>query len=245
MKSARTVAGGFRPGIARFVALASAAAMLAASPAGACVAPSALVILDASYSMRNMVARTGQTRFAIARAAVTAFVDRYPGDGHIALRFIGAVAVPTYDGCTDSALVVPFAPAQFNREPFQLALTRARPNGLTPIDLALTEAGKDFMGREPGKLIILITDGLDTCGGSPCSTAEALARQGFTIHTIGFLADRNARRDLQCVAQATGGQYFDVPVALQLTQTLRGLLSDCPIAALPSRPVTPLGPRTA
>jgi Ca-activated chloride channel family protein len=208
--------------------------LLVASPAGACIGPSALVILDASYSMRNMVARTGQTRFAIARAAVTAFVDRYPGDGHIALRFIGAVAAPTYDGCTDSVLVVPFAPAELNREPFQLALTRARPNGLTPIDLALNEAGKDFAGRDPGRLIILITDGLDTCGGSPCSTAMALARDGFTIHTIGFLADRNARRDLQCVAQATGGQYFDVPVALQLVETLKGLLNDCPVAIGPT-----------
>jgi Ca-activated chloride channel family protein len=217
----------------RLIASTAAAAMLAASSADACIGPSALVILDASYSMRSMVARTSQTRFAVARSAVTAFVERYPGEGDIALRFVGATAAVTYDGCTDSTLVVPFAPAYLNREPFRKALAAARPNGLTPLDLALNEAVKDFAGPTQQKLIVLISDGLDTCGGSPCSTAMMLALEGFTIHTIGFLADRSARRELQCIAQATGGRYFDVPVALQLSETLNGLLAGCPIAALP------------
>jgi Ca-activated chloride channel family protein len=196
-------------------------------------------MLDSSYSMKRPVAQAAATRFNVARDALRGFIDRFPPTGYLALRFYGSEHVVTRNHCEDSLLAVPFAPAQENVEPLKLALAQAHARGVTPLAYALEQAGTDFPGNAVEKLIVIVSDGLESCGGNPCAAAAALGRQGFVINTIGFLADRDARRQLQCVADATGGQYFHVPVNIGLQEKLDEAFAGCPIAAAPTeRPVT-------
>jgi Ca-activated chloride channel family protein len=218
------------------VALIAALTIPLVPAAQACIPPerAALLILDASYSMLRTVPRSGQTRFTIAREAIISLVELFPDDGRLALRFYGSDTFATRNNCHDTHLAVPFGASKVNRDAIKLALSAAHARGVTPIEYALQQAAGDFTA-DPGieRLIVVVTDGIESCGGNPCAAATALAVQGFVINTIGFLVDRSARQQLQCMAKVTGGSYFEAPVAAQLKDRLKDALYDCPVAALP------------
>jgi Ca-activated chloride channel family protein len=224
------------PAPVRFVlALTAALAVPLVPAAHACIPPqrAALLILDASYSMLRTVPRTGITRFNFARQAVISLVDLFPDDGRLALRFYGGDSFATRNDCRDTRLAVPFGASAANRDAIKLALSAAHARGVTPIAYALEQAVGDFAGNQAlEKLIVVVTDGIESCSGDPCAAATALAAQGFVINTIGFMVDRGARQQLQCMAQVSGGFYFDVPVAVDLKDRLKDALYDCPIAGL-------------
>jgi Ca-activated chloride channel family protein len=62
----------------------------------------------------------------------------------------------------------------------------------------------------------VVSDGKETCQGDPVVAARALAAKGTTVHTVGFVVDTAARGQLQAIARATGGTYFDAPVGPEL-----------------------------
>jgi Ca-activated chloride channel family protein len=212
-----------------------AALALAVGPAAAACVPSdsdALLILDLSYSMLQS-AGNGTNRINAARQALETAVDRFPDNGRIALRFYGSEAGGTLHTCVDSILAVPFATAAVNRLPIRAALAAARARGLTPIAYALQQAVGDFQGDHIGRTIVLVSDGSDTCGGDACAAATQLGSEGFIINTIGFLSDIHGARELQCIALASGGQFFSVRTAARLADTLLQAFGVCPIALGP------------
>ena len=74
---------------------------------------------------------------------------------------------------------------------------------------------------------MLVSDGKETCQGDPVVAAKALAAKGITVHTVGFIVDTAARGQLQAIARATGGTYFDAPVGPELPDTLKSALNAC------------------
>jgi Ca-activated chloride channel family protein len=207
--------------------------MALAPVAQACEPRDALLILDASESMtRN--SGSGPPRMSVARRAVQAALDIFPDDARIALRLYGSQAGAGVRNCEDSVLVVGFAPAATNRIEITEAMSRVRARGLTPIEYALEEAAGDFP-EDATRTIILVSDGRESCGGDPCAAAAKLATQGFVINTVGFQVDRVGQSQLMCIAKASGGQYFDVPVAVGLADKLREALSNCVVAGIGTR----------
>ena len=77
---------------------------------------------------------------------------------------------------------------------------------------------------------MLVSDGKETCQGDPVVAAKALAAKGITVHTVGFIVDTAARGQLQAIARATGGTYFDAPVGPELPDTLKSALNACKTA---------------
>jgi Ca-activated chloride channel family protein len=202
--------------------------MALAPVAHACERRDVLLILDSSESMaRN--SGSGPPRMSVARRAVQEAIDIFPDDAGIALRLYGAQAGAGVRNCEDSVLAVSFAPAATNRIKITEALSRVRARGLTPIQYALDEAEGDFP-EDAMRTIILVSDGRESCGGDPCATAARLATRGFVINTVGFQVDRVGRSQLMCIAKASGGQYFDVPVAVGLADKLREALGNCVVA---------------
>lgn len=118
--------------------------------------------------------------------------------------------------CTDSQLTVPIATD--NRQALRDAANAYMPYGETPIGYALAEAGKD-LGTDGQRTILLISDGESNCQPDPCTVAGDLAAQGIdlTIHVVGFDVSGAARDALVCIANAGGGQYFDVSDASGLS----------------------------
>jgi Ca-activated chloride channel family protein len=216
-----------------FLGLVAAIATSVVPATAACVPGdgAALLILDASYSMLQLIG--GVTRFTVARQALNASVELFPDGAKIALRLYGSESQAARADCTDTVLKVPFAPAAGNRALIKLALASSLARGVTPIAYALEQASRDFPEDATSRTIVLITDGGETCGGNDCDIAGRLGRQGFVINTVGFQADARGRRQLQCIAMASGGQYFPVPTVVQLPDKITQALGVCPVAIGP------------
>ena len=168
------------------------------------------VILDASGSMAGRV--DAAPKIDLARRALGRALERVPADRvMIAFRAYGH-RVPREDeaaSCLDTELIEPFALA--NHAAVGASAARVAPTGQTPIALSLERAADDLRER-PGfqHFILLLSDGLETCGGDPVATANRLRAEGIevVIHTVGFDVDDEAERQLRAIASATGGRYL-------------------------------------
>ncbi|WUS97986.1 VWA domain-containing protein [Streptomyces sp. NBC_00708] len=183
---------------------------------------SLVMVLDSSGSMGDDDG-TGRTRMESARAAVSTVVDGLP-DGHpTGLRVYGA---DRPRGCTDTRLVQPVR--ELDRDALKRAVAGVRPRGDTPIGLSLRRAADDLPEPAGGAIgtrtILLVSDGEDNCGApAPCEVAEQLGREGLglRIDTVGFQVKGPAREQLECIAHAGNGRYYDAPDADALARQLQ------------------------
>jgi hypothetical protein len=70
---------------------------------------------------------------------------------------------------------------------------------------------------------VLVSDGIESCGGDPVTAAYALRQQGIVVHLIGFGLGNAAEEDaasLQAVANASGGRYVTAGSAEELKAAL-------------------------
>ncbi len=176
-----------------------------------------MFILDASSSM---LAKDGgsTTRIEKAKAALASSLTSIPAGVQAGLRAYGHRVSDTDkpNGCQDTQLLN--APAAGNAEQIKNSITGIQAKGWTPIGASLQAVRNDFKG-EGAKSVILISDGIDTCAPpDPCETAKALAATGVNIkiNTLGLVVNNQARAQLTCIAEATGGNYFDVSDINQL-----------------------------
>jgi hypothetical protein len=198
---------------------------------------SILLILDASGSM-NAKLPNGETRIAVAQRAVKGVASLVPAQAQLSLRMYGAQSPSRQKNCQDTHAAVPFGPASAGSGPIAAAVDAAKAQGFTPIAYSLEQAANDFAADAKERVIVLVSDGKETCQGDPVVTAKALADKGITIHTVGFVVDTAARGQLQAIARATGGSYFDAPVGPELPDTLKSALNACKtrVVTLPPKP---------
>jgi von Willebrand factor type A domain len=195
------------------------------------------LILDASGSM-NAKLPNGETRIAIAQRAIRGVVGFIPTQAQLSLRMYGAQSPSSRKNCQDTHLAVPFGPAGTLGEVITKVVDDAKAQGYTPIAYSLVQAANDFPADAQERVIVLVSDGKETCQGDPALAAKALAAKGITVHTVGFIVDTAARGQLQAIARATGGSYFDAPVGPELPDTLKSALSACKktVVSLPPKP---------
>ena len=198
---------------------------------------SLLLILDASGSM-NAKLPNGETRIAVAQRAVKGVAGFVPAATQLSLRMYGAQSAARQKNCQDTHLAVPFGPASAAGGAINTTVDAAKAQGYTPIAYSLGQAAGDFPPDAKERVIVLVSDGKETCAGDPTLAARALAAKGITVHTVGFIVDTAARGQLQAIARATGGTYFDAPVGPELPDTLKQALSACKtrVVTLPSKP---------
>jgi hypothetical protein len=81
------------------------------------------------------------------------------------------------------------------------------------------EAGVALPGR---RVVVLVSDGRETCKADPCASAKALADANvkLIVHTIGLGVDAAARTQLQCIANVARGTYFDATTSRELNERL-------------------------
>src|SRR5215208_4391197 len=221
--------------------LLSLAAIALAAPAWAQTCNSAnrsvLLILDASGSM-NAKLPNGETRIAVAKRAVKGVAGFIPAQAQLSLRMYGAQSPTQQKNCQDTHVAVPFGPAAASSGAITAAVDAAKAQGYTPIAFSLGQAANDFPADAKERVIVLVSDGKETCQGDPVVVAKALAAKGITVHTVGFVVDTAARGQLQAIARATGGSYFDAPLGPELPDTLKAALNACKarVVTLPPNP---------
>ena len=183
-------------------------------------------ILDASNSMNEKLS-DGELKIAAAKRVLCGLIDNIAAersDANVGLRIYGASFDPSMSkekGCLDSVLVAPIVP--INADLIKQEVMAAEATGYTPIAYSLELASQDFpSGEENNNMIVLVSDGKESCGGDPVAIAEQLNAQGYNIkiYSIGFDVDAQTRGQLEAIALATDGAYYDAKDADQLKQSL-------------------------
>jgi Mg-chelatase subunit ChlD len=177
------------------------------------------IVVDASRSMWGQI--HGEAKMSIAKNILEDVSYWYPQDLDLALRAYGSTSPSESKNCSDSALLVPFS--DYNREPIRAAISGLRPTGQTPIAFALDQAARDFGSLASDRAVVLVTDGIESCGGDPARAARDLAAQGIMVHVIGFGLGNAADEDtwsLQAIANASGGRYVTAGSAEELKTAL-------------------------
>lgn len=164
-----------------------------------------LFVFDASNSMKS--AFQGITRMEGAKQLFYKFIDSLSKDKSMlfALRMYGhTVKYPPGD-CNDSKLIVPFSVG--NTALIKQKVKESKPTGITPIEHSLTQAANDFSDNKSTNIVILITDGIEECGGDPCRARQKLMEKGilFKPFIIGIGLSPEQIKSFECV-----GTYFDI-----------------------------------
>jgi Ca-activated chloride channel family protein len=121
------------------------------------------------------------------------------------------------------------------------------PAGKTPLTSGVEQAAEALDYRNRPGVIVVVTDGEETCGRSPCDLARQLHdnAEQLTIHAIGFRYEGfswtggNPVGELQCLAEENNGLYIKANSEQELVEALEKTL-DCPMVSQ-----APLAPPTS
>src|SRR6185295_9936001 len=96
--------------------------------------------------------------------------------------------------------------------------------GMTPIGASLEQVAQDLQGAQGDVLVVLVSDGDETCDGDPAQVATRIHADNAKIRfdVIGFnVGPEEWRTRLSGIAQGGGGSYFDAKDAAQLVDALQ------------------------
>jgi len=163
-----------------------------------------LFVFDASKSMSSKF--QNMTRMDGAKNLFYKFIDSLGKnkDMRFALRMYGNTVKYPPGSCKDSRLVVPFGIN--NLSLIKQKVSEAKPTGITPIEHSLTESANDFTDNKSNNIVIIITDGIEECGGDPCKARQKLLQKGivFKPFIIGIGLTPQQIKTFECV-----GDFYD------------------------------------
>lgn len=201
-----------------FAAFLCAAAPLAAEPV-------TVIVFDASGSMWNRL-EGDLSRIEVARDVMgNYFVDRDPDAPYA----IVAYGHNRRGDCGDIEVVTPMGrhigAGQANR------IVGLIPQGMTPLTDALRVARDQIPDTAEAADIVLITDGLENCGGDPCALAERFAAEGIALraHVVGFGMAPGEVGALSCLPDQTGGLLLEAATGAELAAALAQVTSAEPV----------------
>ncbi len=109
--------------------------------------------------------------------------------------------------------------------PPQRGVLKGRVNGLqprngTPLGLSVERAGRIISSKRPG-IIVVVSDGADTCRGDPCAAAQAIAAAKPNVHVNVISIGDEPNNAAQCMAQSTGGHVYKPGNAIEMEKAIR------------------------
>ncbi|MDJ0827132.1 MAG: VWA domain-containing protein [Rhodobacter sp.] len=193
----------------------------------------AMVVFDGSGSMAEMGFNAlGAPRIFDAREAVRRSVP------HIApVRRLGLIVYGpgSREACDNVHLHFP--PRKQAAGEIIAAVDGLAPEGTTPLTEAVARAAEVLDYRSKAGVVVLVTDGKETCGGETCRLAADLAAEArdLTVHVIGFrvrpdyfewesnegAGQRETVAVAECLAEETGGMYVSAETVDDLTAALQ------------------------
>lgn len=186
-----------------------------------------LLIFDASGSMWGQI--EGENKIVIARRVLGELVDGLPDESPVGLIAYGH---RREGDCEDIETVAPLGP--LDKGTLKTAVDGLNPKGKTPITKSVEQAFDALRGIDGGATVILVSDGLETCGGDPCAAVRTAKEQGieFILHVVGFDVAGEDVSQLECAAQAGGGLFISAEDAEEL-----GAALDAAVALPPDAPI--------
>lgn len=198
-------------------------------------AEKAIIILDGSGSMWAQI--DGEARISIARDTLGEVLDAVPEDLELGFMSYGH---RVEGACDDIELMV--APAPNTADAIREAAAEITPLGKTPLSDAVRIAAEDLAYLEEKATVILITDGIESCEADPCALAADLESRGvdFTTHVVGFGLSDEEGQAVACLAENTGGTYFQASDGDALAEALTRTVTQ--VAATPEPVPEPAAP---
>ncbi|ADC51596.1 hypothetical protein BpOF4_17775 [Alkalihalophilus pseudofirmus OF4] len=178
------------------------------------------ILLDASGSMRDEV--DGVDKMTLAREAIQGFVEELPDQANVALRVYGHVGESPEKSCEGIDRVYDLQP--YDESSFQDAIDGVMANGWTPLAKAIEVTSDDYRNasKDATNMVLVVSDGMDTCGGDPVQAVKDLSELDVTplISIIGFDVPANEQQQLREMAQASGSAFATVNDQAQLSAEL-------------------------
>jgi Ca-activated chloride channel homolog len=184
-----------------------------------------LFIFDDSYSM--YAPWNSNIKIEVAKKVMGEFLDSLKNlpDLELALRCYGHTTFFKPErNCKDTKLEVPFADALSNSVKIKNRIQRLEPLGTTPIAYSLGESAADFTPKSNCRnIIILITDGIEECGGNPCEVSAALQKKGIFLKpfVIGVGLDAKFADVFACM-----GKFYDVSNEANFKDVLKLVITE-------------------
>jgi hypothetical protein len=175
------------------------------------------IILDASGSMLQRIGK--DRRIDIARQTLTKLTSSViPSGTPFAFRVFGREE----DSC-QTDLDIPLGPLNAAAVGAKIAELEAKNGAKTPIGASLEQVASDLAAVKGQRLVILLTDGEETCGGDPAAAIEKLKQAGVAVRVniVGFaIDDAKLAATFRLWSDTGNGAYFDAKDAAGLNTAL-------------------------
>jgi len=135
-----------------------------------------------------------------------------------------------HKGCYSSKLLIPPSNNDFNR--VISVSSEIYPSGKTPLASSIREAGEVLKDIHKKVNIIIISDGVETCGGDPVAEAKKLkTKYGIdaSIYVIGYSVDDRTKTQLVALANAGGGKYYSAEDSVALDKVITNITDELDI----------------
>jgi Ca-activated chloride channel homolog len=178
-----------------------------------------LFVYDASQSMLGLW--QSDRKISIASKLMSELLDslRNVQNLQLGLRVYGHQKNYPPQDCDDSKLEIPLGFSNIDK--IKNKLKTISPRGTTPIAASLEAAGNDFPPMDNCRnIIVLITDGLEECGGDPCAVSISLQKKGVVLKPFIIGIGRNFASSFECV-----GTYFDATTEKDFSTALKVVVS--------------------
>ena len=227
--------------IALLALLAGSAAAQAADETPTPCTEDAMIVFDASGSMAGNTVQglfSDITRIDEVRKALAEVLP-----GVTKFRKVGLITYGPgpYAQCN---VDLHFPPIPNATERIMSVVNAINPAGKTPLVEGVTQAAEVLNYRTEKGVIVLLTDGEETCGGAPCELGKLLKAngRGLTVHVVGYQlrgfswTGAQSILDVKCLAEETGGLYITAQNREDLVKAFEKTLG-CPMmSALPAMP---------
>lgn len=185
---------------------------MAQAPDGARV----FLVLDASGSMWGRVGN--QTKIEVARETIRSLLKDWRPQDQLGLVTYGH---RRKGDCGDIEVLRQVGPV--DADALMAQVNGISPKGMTPMTASVKMAAEQLKSTEGLTSVILVSDGVETCKADPCSVAAELKKADvkLVVHTVGFdIQDRQAAKQLECMAAATGGLALSAGNAGELSKAI-------------------------
>jgi len=178
-----------------------------------------LFLLDASKSMYGVW--HGERKYQVARQLLGDVLDSLETkpEVEVALRVYGHLKPFPPQDCNDTRLEVPFG--ENNTQKIKDALAEIKPRGTSPIAMALDRTEDDFPPcKNCRNIVILITDGLEECGGDICEVSARLQAKNIFLKPYIIGMGQDMEQSYDCA-----GTYFNAEDKQAFSHALNVIIS--------------------
>lgn len=174
-----------------------------------------MIILDGSGSMWGQI--EGKSKIQIAREVLRDLLPQFGRNIQLGLTAYGH---RRKGDCEDIEVLIPIGPQ--NTDTITKKINIINPKGKTPLSEATRRAAKALNYTEERVIVLLISDGVETCNLDPCEVSAELAMSGmdFITHVISFDVKKEDQIGLKCLAENTGGLFLNAANAIELRSAL-------------------------